>query len=101
MRCPQSRPYHRYGRSLRPSLACSSHGADAKPILPAGIRYTASARGSRPRFSALMNTYAIISVGGKQYRVREGEKLLVDRLAHGEGKTFNPAVLLVGGGGSE
>ena len=48
-----------------------------------------------------MNTYAIISVGGKQYRVREGEKLLVDRLAHGEGKSFNPAVLLVGGGGSE
>lgn len=48
-----------------------------------------------------MNTYAIISVGGKQYRVREGEKLFVDRLSHGEGKTFNPAVLLVGGGGSE
>ncbi len=48
-----------------------------------------------------MNTYAIISVGGKQYRVHEGEKLLVDRLAHGEGKTFNPAVLLVGGGGSD
>lgn len=48
-----------------------------------------------------MNTYAIISVGGKQYRVREGEKLLVDRLAHGEGKAFNPAVLLVGGGGSK
>lgn len=48
-----------------------------------------------------MNTYAIISVGGKQYRVREGETLLVDRLAHGEGNTFNPAVLLVGGGGSE
>jgi large subunit ribosomal protein L21 len=48
-----------------------------------------------------MNTYAIISVGGKQYRVHEGEKLLVDRLAHGAGKTFNPAVLLVGGGGSE
>jgi large subunit ribosomal protein L21 len=48
-----------------------------------------------------MNTYAIISVGGKQYRVREGETLLVDRLAHGEGNTFNPAVLLVGGGGAE
>ena len=46
-----------------------------------------------------MSTYAIISVGGKQYRVREGEKLLVDRLAHGEGKSFSPAVLLVGGGG--
>jgi large subunit ribosomal protein L21 len=46
-------------------------------------------------------TYAIISVGGKQYRVREGETLLVDRQAHGEGKTFNPAVLLVGGGGAD
>ena len=45
-----------------------------------------------------MDTYAIISVGGKQYRVREGEKLLVDRLAHGEGKTFQPTVLLIGGG---
>jgi large subunit ribosomal protein L21 len=46
-----------------------------------------------------MSTYAIISVGGKQYRVREGEKLLVDRLAHGEGKTFQPTVLLIGGDG--
>ena len=45
-----------------------------------------------------MDTYAIISVGGKQYRVREGETLLVDRLAHGAGKTFQPTVLLVGGG---
>lgn len=44
-------------------------------------------------------TYAIIQVGGKQYRVRAGEKLLVDRLAHGEGKTFSPRVLLVGGDG--
>ena len=35
--------------------------------------YTARVRGSRPRFSALMNTYAIISVGGKQYRVSEGQ----------------------------
>jgi large subunit ribosomal protein L21 len=43
--------------------------------------------------------YAIISVGGKQYRVHEGERLTVDRLAHGEGKTFNPTVLLVGGDG--
>jgi large subunit ribosomal protein L21 len=44
-------------------------------------------------------SYAIISVGGKQYRVREGERLLVDRLAIGEGKTFTPSVLLVGGDG--
>ena len=45
-----------------------------------------------------MSTYAIISLGGKQYRVREGERLLVDRLPHGEGKTFQPTVLLTGGG---
>jgi len=42
-------------------------------------------------------TYAIIKVAGKQYRVREGERLLVDRLAHDEGATFSPTVLLVGG----
>jgi large subunit ribosomal protein L21 len=46
-----------------------------------------------------MDTYAIISVGGKQYRVREGETLLVDRLKHGAGKSFQPTVLLVGGNG--
>ena len=46
-----------------------------------------------------MSNYAIISVGGKQYRVREGERLLVDRLPHGEGATFQPVVLLTGGEG--
>ena len=45
------------------------------------------------------NAYAIIAVGGKQYRVREGERLLVDRLAVEEGKTFHPDVLLLGGDG--
>src|SRR5437016_5383877 len=44
-------------------------------------------------------SYAIIHVGGKQYRVREGERLLVDRLKAEAGKTFNPRVLLVGGNG--
>ncbi|HUJ92836.1 MAG TPA: 50S ribosomal protein L21 [Gaiellaceae bacterium] len=47
-----------------------------------------------------MSSYAIIAVGGKQYRVHEGERLLVDRLATGEGATFEPRVLLVGGNGS-
>ena len=42
-------------------------------------------------------TYAIIAVGGKQYRVREGEWLLVDRVPEKEGATFSPQVLLVGG----
>jgi large subunit ribosomal protein L21 len=45
-------------------------------------------------------SYAIISLGGKQYRVREGERLLVDRLATADGKTFTPEVLLVGGDGA-
>ena len=44
-------------------------------------------------------TYAIIKVAGKQYRVREGERLLVDRLRQDEGSTFAPTVLLVGGDG--
>jgi large subunit ribosomal protein L21 len=44
-------------------------------------------------------TYAIIKVAGKQYRVREGERLLVDRLHEDDGATFTPAVLLVGGDG--
>src|SRR5918912_448667 len=44
-------------------------------------------------------SYAIISVGGKQYRVEEGERLLVDRVETEPGKTFTPQVLLVGGDG--
>ena len=47
-----------------------------------------------------MATYAIISLGGKQYRVREGERLLVDRLTTDEGKTFHPDVLFTGGDGN-
>ena len=45
------------------------------------------------------NAYAVIAVGGKQYRVREGERLLVDRLGIDEGKTFHPDLLLLGGDG--
>ena len=41
-------------------------------------------------------TYAIIRLGSKQYRVREGERLLVDRLKHDEGRAFQPDVLLLG-----
>jgi len=43
-------------------------------------------------------TYAIIRLGGKQYRVSEGERLVVDRLRLDESATFNPDVLFVGGG---
>src|SRR5689334_25428551 len=45
-------------------------------------------------------TYAIISLGGKQYRVQEGERLLVDRVPTEEGKTFHPEVLMLGGDGA-
>src|SRR3954447_17523159 len=38
--------------------------------------------------------YAIIRLGGKQYRVREGETIVVDRVKTDEGKTFTPDVLL-------
>jgi large subunit ribosomal protein L21 len=47
-----------------------------------------------------MSSYAIISLGGKQYRVSEGERLLVDRLRADEGATVEPRVLLVGGDGA-
>jgi large subunit ribosomal protein L21 len=47
-----------------------------------------------------MSSYAIISLGGKQYRVREGERLLVDRLRVDEGASVEPRVLLVGGDGA-
>ena len=56
--------------------------------------------GGSPLLSRLGTmTYAIITLGGKQYRVQEGERLLVDRLPYAEGKTFHPDVLLVGGDG--
>jgi large subunit ribosomal protein L21 len=47
-----------------------------------------------------MSGYAIISLGGKQYRVQEGERLLVDRLKVDEGTTLEPRVLLLGGNGA-
>ena len=44
-------------------------------------------------------SYAVISIGSKQYRVREGQRLLVDRVPHDEGKTFHPDLILLGGDG--
>jgi large subunit ribosomal protein L21 len=44
-------------------------------------------------------SYAIITVGGKQYRVQEGQTLLVDRIKSDEGATFEPPVLFIGGDG--
>ena len=39
-------------------------------------------------------SYAIIRLAGKQYRVQEGDRILVDRLGQDEGKSFHPDVLL-------
>ncbi|HSE81182.1 MAG TPA: 50S ribosomal protein L21 [Gaiellaceae bacterium] len=44
-------------------------------------------------------SYAVISIGNRQYRVREGQRLLVDRVPHAEGKTFHPDLVMVGGDG--
>ena len=48
----------------------------------------------------MAENYAIITVGGKQYVVHEGERFLVERLDQDEGKTFHPEVLFLGGGGT-
>jgi large subunit ribosomal protein L21 len=47
----------------------------------------------------MAQNYAIITLGGKQYVVHEGETLLVDRLDREEGNAFQPDVLFVGGEG--
>jgi len=41
-----------------------------------------------------MSTYAIIRTGGKQYRVEQGQSLLVERLAVGDGEDVNLEPLL-------
>jgi large subunit ribosomal protein L21 len=38
--------------------------------------------------------YAIIRLGNKQHKVRDGETLVVDRVSADEGKSFEPDVLL-------
>jgi len=46
-----------------------------------------------------MNKYAVIQLQGKQFKVSEGDKFIVDRLETQEGKKFKVTdVLLVGDG---
>ena len=42
-----------------------------------------------------MSTYAIIRTGGKQYRVEQGQSLLVERLAVGDGEDVSLEPLLI------
>jgi len=41
--------------------------------------------------------YAVIALGGKQYRVREGERIVVDRVPAEPGDTISPTVIATGG----
>jgi large subunit ribosomal protein L21 len=42
--------------------------------------------------------FAVIALGGKQYRVTKGERIVVDRLAVDEGATITPDVVLASDG---
>ncbi|MBC7293752.1 MAG: 50S ribosomal protein L21, partial [Thermoleophilia bacterium] len=44
--------------------------------------------------------FAIVEVGGKQYRVEEGRQIVVDRLKAAEGATVQLRPLLVADGGT-
>jgi large subunit ribosomal protein L21 len=43
-------------------------------------------------------TYAIIEMGGKQYRVEEGDSLVVDRVGEDEGAKVSPRAVLFADG---
>lgn len=43
-----------------------------------------------------MPGYAVIALSGKQFRVREGERLIVDRLDLEVGASFTPRALAIG-----
>ena len=45
-------------------------------------------------------TYAVIDIGGKQYRVEEGDSVLVDRVGADEGAKLSPRAVLFADGKS-
>jgi large subunit ribosomal protein L21 len=45
--------------------------------------------------------YAIIEMGGKQYRVEKGDSVVVDRVAADEGAKLSPRALLYAGDGRQ
>ena|SRR5947208_7309040 len=46
-------------------------------------------------------SYAIIEMGGKQYRVQKGDSVVVDRVAQDEGSKLTPRALMYGGDGDK
>ena len=98
-RSPRPLPAMLPTTALRSTFPCRSGSRTSTPP-SARSRYHARAfAGLRLASTSKDMTYAIIKVAGKQYRVREGERLLVDRLHQDEGSSFAPTVLLVGGEG--
>ena len=77
-------------------MARASRSPGAAGFAP-GSGTLASARA--PATRAFLAMYAIISLQGKQYRVEEGQRLIVDRLTTPADKPFHPPVLFVGGDG--
>ena len=100
---PPRKARHRKRRpnTIPPSTFPCRSGSRTSTPPSVRSRYHARAfAGLRPASTFRDMAYAIIKVAGKQYRVREGERLLVDRLSEDEGATFAPTVLLLGGDGA-
>src|SRR5438105_10801238 len=105
-----SRPPTATGRRARrpagaPAAAVGARRRRRSQRAPRLPRRTASAAGSTRRSSGTRSRpnsypgqpvmdYAIIRLGNKQHRVRDGETLVVDRVRFDEGKSFEPDVLL-------
>ena len=71
------------------SLGAVAAEADGAVPVPRRLR----PRRHRPRPNELM--YAIVKTGGKQYRVEQGQSLLVERLPDSDGGTISLQPLLV------
>ena len=102
-RSSRSRPPRRTGSRARTGATCrcpsgaTTSGTTSPPRPRTTLHWHLA--GACPRFPRSEMPYAIITVGGKQYRVQEGQTLLVDRVKGDEGATFEPPVLFVGGDG--
>jgi len=65
---------------------------------PGALCYPFAAQGAGARRARVPFTmYAVIRIGGKQYRVEQGQTLLVDRQPYGAGESFSPEVLMTAG----
>ena len=96
LRRPSAAPARGPNGDERVGLHADVGVGDRRRVAASSLHFTRFA-GIIARDTCAMD-YAIIRVGGKQYRVREGETLVVDRVRTDEGETFSPDVLLGDGG---